>query len=366
MDRSEGGADGAQANVPGATDGSTPARQRQRPSRRRTRIQRIAILAAVFVVIVFVLALVLRSCQHNRKVDAYRTYLGSVSTAIDDSAALSKQLNQVVSNPTKYSREELIAKLDELSAKQQEISSRAEGFEPPDTLSAEQQVFAEGMAVRAEGFKLFQATVLSSLENETVNPNKVTALAGYFSGPDAYYMSRFYTQTRTIMSEQGVTDVAVPTASQYLTAKTFESDSIEAMLNSVGTSTKLVGRHGVALVGVAAQPENVELSTSKTTDVKASAELAFEARVQNQGDADEANVVVKGEITLPDGSVLEKSVTIESIAAGKTATASLSGFQIPGEALGRVSTLKITAGPVPGESVKTNNSGSFKIQLQLE
>ena len=108
-----------------------PPPPRRRPDRKRTRLQRIAILAAVLFVLVFILAWGARSCQQNRKVDSYRTYLEGVSTAIDDSVALGKQLDQIVTNPTKYSRQEFVAKLNELTVKQNEIAARAEGFSHP-------------------------------------------------------------------------------------------------------------------------------------------------------------------------------------------------------------------------------------------
>lgn len=366
MDRPESGtSESASVGQTGSTPATPVARQR-RPSRRRTRIQRIVILAAILVLIVFLLALVLRSCQHNRKVDTYRTYLGAVGTAIDDSASVGKQLDQVVSNPTKYSRKELLAKLGELTAGQEEIAARAASFAPPETLRAQQAVFAEGMLVRAEGFAFFEQIINESLGNETVNPRKIAALDGYFSGPDAYYMSRFYAQTRNVMSEEGVSDVAVPTSTYYLTAKTFDVSRVEDMLSAVGGSSKLSGLHGVALLGVAAQPSDTELKAGSTTKLKATADLAFEARIQNQGDVAEQNLEVKGELKLPDGRVLTVTTSIATIGIDKTQTATLSGFAIPAEALTKVSTLTVTAGPVAGERLKTNNTASYKILLQLE
>lgn len=363
MDRPEAGTTGS---TPLSGAGSAPPpRQRRRPDRKQQKLKRIAILAAILFVIVFVLAFAARSCQQNRKVDSYRTYLDGVSAAIDDSAALGKQLGQIVDNPTKYSRKELTAKLEELTAKQNEIADRAAGFEPPDTLTAEQAVFAEGMRVRADGFGLLQAAIVASLGNETVAPKKISSLSGYFCGPDAYYMSRFYVQTRNVMSEEGVTDVTVPTATYYLTASALESNSVEAMLGAVSSSSKLVGLHGVGLAGVSAQPGDAELTQGKTTKVTASADLTFEVRVMNQGDSTESNVSIKAELLLPDGRTLTQTGTIPSIAPGKTEATTIVGLDIPAEALSKTSTLKITAEPVPGERVKTNNSGTYKILLQL-
>jgi hypothetical protein len=345
---------------------ATPSPARRRPSPRRTRIQRLLILAAILFVIVFAMAWWARSCQQNRKVASYRTYFEGVSVAIGDSAALGKQLDQLVANPTKFSRKELTAKLAELSAKQNEIAVRADRLEPPDTLASEQAVFSEGMKVRADGYKLFQTTMLGILGKKKVNPAKLAALAGYFSGPDAYYTSRVYIPARNTLSEQGVTDVPVPTSTFYLTAKTFDTARLEQMLNSVGSSTKLAGIHGVALVSVVAQPGAITLTKSGTVSIPATADLSFDVKVQNQGDVTEENVAVTAEFKLPGGNVLTQSGTIATIASGKIQSITIQGFAIPAEALSKVSTLTVKAGPVPGEKVLSNNSGQFKILLQLQ
>ncbi len=356
--------DDATSQAPRRDQPASPARRRSNP--RRTRIQRILILAAILFVVVFAMAWWARSCQQNRKVASYRTYFEGVSAAISDSAALGKQLDSIVASPTKFSRKELTAKLAELSAKQNEIAVRADRLEPPDTLTTEQAVFAEGMKVRADGFKLFETTMLGILGKKKVNPAKLAALAGYFSGPDAYYTSRVYIPARNTLSEQGVTDVLVPTSTFFLTTKTFDRATLEQMLNSVGSSTKLAGIHGVALLSVIAQPGDITLTKAATTDIPATADLSFDVAVQNQGDVTEENVAVKAVLKLPGGGVLTQAATIATIASGQTQTVTIKGFVIPAEALSKVSTLNVMAGPVPGERVKTNNVGQFKILLQLQ
>jgi len=93
--------DDATGQRPPADTPSPERPARRRSNRRRSRIQRIVILAAILFLIVFALAWWARSCQQNRKVGSYRSYLDGVSTAITDSSALGKQLDQLVANPTK-------------------------------------------------------------------------------------------------------------------------------------------------------------------------------------------------------------------------------------------------------------------------
>ena len=355
--------DDATSTAPSRDKSTSSSRRRSNP--RRTRLQRILILAAILFVIVFAMAWWARSCQHNRKVASYRTYFEGVAAAISDSDALGKQLDQLVANPTKYSRKELTAQLAELSAKQAEIAVRADRLEPPATLSAQQAVFAEGMKVRADGFKLFETTLLGMLGKKNADPAELAALAGYFGGPDAYYTSRVYIPARNTLSQQGVTDVPVPTSTFYLHAKTFDSASLQQLLNSVGSSTKLTGRHGVGLVSVTAQPADIALTQTGTVSVPSTTDLSFAVKVQNQGDVAEQNVSVTADLKLPGGTVLKETGTIATIASGQTQSVTIEGFLIPSEALSKVSTLTVTAVPVPGEQVKTNNTGQYKILLQL-
>ena len=107
-----------EATGPETTQASPP--RRRRPDHRRQRIQRIVILAAILFVLVFAIAWWARSCQHSRKVGAYRTYMESVATAIEDSDALGKQLNKFIQNPTKLQRPQLISSLDKWASQQEE------------------------------------------------------------------------------------------------------------------------------------------------------------------------------------------------------------------------------------------------------
>jgi hypothetical protein len=355
--------------APGDTGGppSSPS-PRRRPDRRRTRIQRLAILALILFIVVFALAWWARSCQHNRKVDSYSTYFDGVATAISDSDALGKQVSGIMKDPAKLSRKELVAKLGQLSDQQDEIAVRAGRLEPPGTLEDEQTVFATGMKVRARGFQLLRTAMLGALANKKVGAGAVAALDGFFSGPDAYYQELVYAPSRETMSDEGVSGVAVPTSTYYLTWKALDRPVVATALESVGKSSKLTGIHGVGLVGVTAKGSSgdVKLVKGQTTDVPASADLAFVVEVQNQGSVTENDVPVTATLTVPGGDQIQREASIATIAAGKTQQVTISGFAIPEEALSKLCTLKVVAGPVQGERVETNNRAVYKLVLQLK
>ncbi len=352
---------------PASTTGSGRTRERRpRRSPRRNQILRIAILAAALFVLIFALAWWAKTCQQNQKNSSYRTYFEGVTSAINDSNALGKQLQQLVDNPTKFSRKQLQAKLADFSGRQAEIAVRADRLTPPDTLTNEKQTFATGMKVRSQGFDLLQAAMLAALGNKVVGANRIVALDGYFSGPDAYYMGLAYLQSRQVMSKQGVSGADVPTSTFYLTSHIFDPAKIDSMLSRIGKSTKLTGVRGVSLGSVTAQPGNITLLRGKTVNVPASAQLAFVVKVTNQGDVRERNVPVTATIKPPSGADIVQRTVIADLPKGQTGTATLTGFAVPSTALTHVSTLTIKVGPVPQERVLSNNSGQYKILLQLK
>ena len=342
--------------------------RRRRPSRRRTRVQRFLVLAAVVVLVVFGLALWVRSCQHNRTVSSYRTYLEGVATAIDDSAKVGKDISRIVNDPTKLTRKQLLAKLDELTARQEEVAARAAGLEPPERIAAQHEVFVTGMKVRAAGCRLLRDLLGAALSQKQPAPARIAAVAPYFTGPDAYYMELFYLPVRTAMADQGVSDVPVPEARYYLTWHALDPARLATMLSRAAATPKLSGIHGVAVLGATARTGTAEvtLRAGKLVTVPASADLAFAVRVQNQGSVAESDVPVVATLTLPDGTALRQQTTIARIAAGQVQTVTLQGFAVPTTALSKVCKLTVKAGPVAGERVASNNSATYRLVLQLK
>lgn len=343
-------------------------RPRRQSSRRRTRIQRIAILLVTLFVVIFLLAWWLRSCQHERKVESYRNYMAAVSTAIDDSKAVGQELHEIVGDPTKVeSGKALLAELDKLVTRQDEIATRVARQEHPSPLDAEAEVVATGMQVRARGLALVRKAVAAALDKKkSVKPASIAALSGYLSGPDAYYQALFYAQARRVMKDQGVSDVEVPTATYFLNRDILSLDRVEAMLQRLGSSAKLAGIHGVALDGVKAQPSGTALVRGKSVAVPASPDLSFVVTVENQGSVAESEVPVEVVLVLPGGERLKETATIAAISPNQRQSVEVQGFAVPNTALSRVSTLRVKVGPVPEERVLTNNSATYQFLLQLK
>ncbi|HSL95391.1 MAG TPA: hypothetical protein VLA35_05690 [Thermoleophilia bacterium] len=358
--------DDAQA-APSPTTSAPPPPPRRRRGSRSRRWQRIAVAVVVLAVVAFALTWLARSCQHNRKISSYRDYMTAVDGAITDSEKLGKQLNGIVSDPTKLKRADLIARLEQMAAKHEEIDQRVRRFEPPGPLAEPHDALVAGMTVRTTGFELWRDAMLAVLDKrEGVDAAALARLEGYFAGPDASYAEFFYAPARAIMADEGVTDVAVPTADWFLKTTAFERARLDGMIEQLRSSARMTGVRGVALAKVSVEPGGTVLKAGETVDVPASAQFSFRVSVENQGNVIERDVPITLTLTVPGAEAAEQTTTIGVIQPGATQSVDVSGFSIPAEAISKTCTLKVQAGPVTDEKVLDNNRGTFKFLLQIQ
>jgi hypothetical protein len=346
-----------------------PAASARKPrSKRALRIQRLAILVVALFVVVLLLTLWIRSCQHNQKVSGYKDYLTGVQSLINDSNKVGRDLNSMVNNPRQFTRTGLVSKLDGMVRALNDVATRAQLLKAPGKLAGQNQSFVLGMQVRAKGMQHLRDGILAAIGGKSkVSANDLAALSGYFTGPDAYYTEEFYTQAQNVLKADGVAGVTVPASSFYLKSGMFGTLKLQQMLKNIPGSA-VGGIHGVAVISISVQSggSTQPLQPGRNTRVKASADMVFIVSVANQGTVAESGVPVKLTLKPPGGAQAQPlSHTIDSIRAGKTVTVQFSGFNIPSGALSRVSGLTAKAGPVPLEKVLSNNTLDLKIILTL-
>jgi hypothetical protein len=337
-------------------------------SKRTLRIQRLAILIVALFVVVLLLTLWIRSCQHNQKVSGYKDYLAGVQSLITDSNKVGQDLSAIVNNPRKYSQPELKAKLQSMVNAQNDVATRSALLKPPGKLVGQNQVFVQGMQVRAKGMQHMRDGILLAIAGKNkVTAASLVALSGYFSGPDAYYTEQFYTQTKNVLGADQVSGITVPTSTFFLNSTMFGSLKIQKMLKNIPGSA-VGGVHGVAVVSIALKSgaTTQALTPGRNTRVKASADMIFVVNVSNAGTVTESGVPVTLTLQPPGGAQAQKiSHTIDGIAPGKTIAVQFTGYNIQPATLGRVSQLTAKAGPVPLEKNLSNNTLQLKIILTL-
>jgi hypothetical protein len=342
-------------------------RPRRKRSRSRLRIQRLIIALVALFILVFVLALVVRSCQQNAKESTYRTYFTQVQQIITRSKNdVGKPIAALLADPTRYGKTQLQATLNKLVVTQSGITTDTKNIDPPGKLKSLHQILVQGQQVRLSGVKQVQAGLLEALTGKHLHATarKLAALSGYFTGPDVYYNELYYTQAQKVVTDDGVSNVAVPALPGYFeNSNAFSPSALSAALSSVSSSTKLNGVRGVALIGVAIKSNGKTVTlTSGSNNIKATVGMLVVVTVQNQGTVTLTNVPVKVTWAGPgNSSSTPLTAAIPSIAAGAKQTIDVPGTNILSTAITKTLKLTVLAGPVPGEKHLSNNHATFVV-----
>jgi hypothetical protein len=341
-------------------------RPRRKRSRSRLRIQRLIIALVALFILVFVLALVIRSCQQNAKESTYRTYFTQVQQVITDSKnKVGKPIAALLADPTRYGKTELQTTLDKLVSTQNEITTRTGHIDAPGKLKSLHQILVQGEQVRLSGVEQVRAGLLAALTGKHLHATarKLAALSGYFTGPDVYYNELYRTQAQKVVTGDGVNNVAVPSTGYFENSNAFSPSALSAALSSVSSSTKLNGVRGVALTGVAIKSNGKTVTlTSGSNNIKATVDMLVVVTVQNQGTVTLTNVPVKVTWTGPgNSSSAPLTAAIPSIAAGAKQAIDVSGTNILSTAITKTLKLTVLAGPVPGEKHLSNNHATFVV-----
>ncbi len=277
-----------EATGPEQATQAPPPRRRRRPDRRRTRIQRIVILAA-----------------HPLRRRLRRRLVGAQLPAQPQGRRVSHLLRRrrhrhrrlrrpgqaaqpVHRQPHQAQRARSSSPSSgQLGGEQQEIAVRAARLEPPGTLDAEQ----DAVRHRHEGARQrLQPAAHGHARRARQEEGRTSRRSPRWTATSAARTRTTWTwctcQSRQAMSDEGVTDVEVPTSTYYLTTEHARPQPRRVgAVDSVGSSAKLTGIHGVALVGVDATSAGtvVQLVKGRTVNVPASADLAFEVKVAEPG-----------------------------------------------------------------------------------
>jgi len=349
-----------------ATEPAAPQRKRRSP--RSLRLQRLVVAVLVLFLVVFLLALWIRACAHDQKVESYRSYFTSVQAAVDESDAIGKTIRTVINNPTRFTKTSLVRRLDEAARDQKAILDRVKKFSPPDTITDQQVSLEQAMMVRLNGTQQWRDLMTAQLKNANadVSGKQLAALGGFFTGPEASYGVLCFTPFKRVLVDEGVTGVQVPEWDYFLADNPFTVARLDSMLDRMQTPS-LGGTHGVGITKVVARPSGLALNAATTVKVPASTDLRFIVSVQNTGTVIERNISTRFAIK-PAGasSAQTQEQIITSLAPGRIQQVSFSGFAINAAALGKVSQVTVKAGPVPKEKSLDNNTVRYKIILQLQ
>jgi hypothetical protein len=338
-----------------------------RPPSGYTPLFRLAGLIAFAIAIVVLMAFWVQSCRSESQRDAYRGYMDAVRAIAADSEQVGEELNAALTTPG-IKTEELRQRLDGLAQQQEQDVLRARELTPPGRLRLQHQQAVEALQFRVLGLRRLQEALAQS--EGLQNPGEAGALLATqmrrLVASDVIWSDQFMEPAMEVLRSENIGGIEVP-GSSFLSNPDLATERAMApvweRIQGAATGGTRTGLHGNALVSVRALPGGQVLSRDQENVVTATADLAFEATVENSGESQE--VRVKVHLTVDqDPRPIRKEQVIDLINPGERKT-------VVFRDLGQIvqfqqrTAVEVDVEAVPGEQNLANNSATYQVTFTL-
>lgn len=306
--------------------------------------------------LLILIVLGVKGCLDARANRALSDYARNVSQIVAETEGRSKSFFGKLSDPGSLSVTEFVTEVNADRSAMDNYASRIDGLSAPGDMSHAQNALELVYELRGSAMDEIAEQMSTALGD--VGAEKATAKIAKemqtLMGSDVVYAEVVRPEINGVLESNGIDGSDVP-ASVFVPegTKWLDEATVSAALGSVSgsTSASTSGIHGLGLIGTSIN--GTELVAESTTEVTTEGAPEVEVQVQNQGESTENGITVS--VTVNGGNTLQG--TIESIAAGETATASIPLTPAPkGEA-----TLEIDVATVPGEQVSENNKATYTV-----
>jgi hypothetical protein len=328
---------------------------------------RLAGLIAFVILVVILIVFLVRGCASDSKHATYVNYMGKMQTIGSSSAQIGRRLNQTLTG-TGIKEASLESTIRSLAGQQSQLADQAKAITPPGPLHAEHDHLIEVLQLRASGLSRLADAFGQTAKAK--DPNQAGQLlsrqARLLLASDVNWEVYFRDASRDVLRQQNVTGVPIPNSTVVTNPDLISSSQAMATvwqrLHGTRTASSPAGNHGSALISVTALPDGKKLDPSTETTVTASADLAFQAVVQNSGDFQEFDVKVVLTIARTPKPITQTR-TIPIINAGEQKTVTFRNLGAPPYAV--PTTVKVDVLPVPGEKTTSNNSAEYRVIFSL-
>lgn len=354
--------------MPFFDDRDDPPRRRPAPpsgaatADRQTLVVRRTVAAGVAVVLLVLLVLGVRGCFQARKEQAYENYVRDITSIVQQSNQESKTLFGVLTDPGKERQVGVENQVNTLRSDSERLVDQAGKVSHPGGLDEAQGYLVEALRFRRDGIRRIADTLPQALgkDNRQEAIRRIAAQMQQFVAGDVVYSQRFIPSLEGKLRDENLLERVQIPGSRFLSDfRWLRTATVRDRLSGVagGAGGPVApGTHGTGLGPVTVQPSGRQLSTDTAADIPAGEDISFEVQVENQGENDETEVIVK--LTLKDaGEPIEVEDSIPSIAAGETQTVTIPLANTP--PTGRPVTVEVEVEAVPGEESLDNNKGSF-------
>jgi hypothetical protein len=317
---------------------------------------RLLLVIAVVTVIVVLGGLLIRSWLHSREVSSYEAYMTQVTSILERSDKMGRELSRLLLEPGETTRKDLQTRLDQYITTSTQLTEEAKALEAPSDLAEAHQWFVATMQLRNRGLENLKPGLLRALEVEDVEVSSETISRAMLLLvlSDVAYEEFFVSRASEVLKEQEIGGVTVA-STDFITDSSLSSKAtIAEILDLMRSSESLQTVHGVALTEVLALPAEKLIESDGTYNLQSTDDLKFVVTVENQGNVNETDVPVELTLTSPASPQPQiVAVKIPEIKAKESKKITISGVN-PTD-YGEKALLQVSVGPVQDEKIQENN-----------
>jgi len=329
---------------------------------------RRALAIGGFVLLLILLFVAVRSCAGSRKENALKDYNREVSSIVRESdTQVSRPFFQLLGQAGDESPQDLQINISGYRVQAEAQLKQARGLDVPSEMEAAQRSLLIALEFRRDGLGFIAGRIRTALGDQGESANDaIVQIAGQmqaFLASDVVYRARVAPLIKRALDTAEIGGQRIA-QSQFLRGIEWLSEkTVAARLGqqlSGGGSRKsgqpAPGLHGTGLDSVTVG--DTKLSPDAPNRIPAAADTTFVVSFANQGENDEFDVRV---VLRVEGGPkpIRVTRTVDTVARGQTATASLALGQKP--PTGTAVTVNVEVAKVPGEEKVDNNKASYDV-----
>lgn len=343
------------------------------PSDPQAVLVRRGIALAGLLVLFVLLLLVVGSCRSRAKEGALKDYNREASSLGRESETqVGRPFFALLSGQgANGSPTDLQTKVSSLRAEAERQFAKGEKLDVPDKMIPAQRSLLIALELRRDGLASIAEKIRPALGDQGDAAEEATnAIAGqmqYFLASDVVYDARVRPLIRQSLDDAEIGGQTISPSRFVPTIAWLSPKVVAARLGSGGAAgdtgagqdpTKVApGTHGTGLSTVAVGDTTLESGAANR--VPAAGSPTFNVAFANQGENPEQDVRVDVRVQAEGGRPITGSDTVDSVAQGATATATVRLPRAP--TAGTAATVTVRVRPVPGEKKTDNNQQEYQV-----
>lgn len=340
---------------------------------------RIGAVAVLALFVLFVLWFAISSFRNAHRNGGYRDYFASVKEIASQSEAEGAELTSILNSADAGDRSQRIQSLEQLATRADKLEASARKLDAPDQLADVNEWLLTSLDYRARGIASVQRSITTAMQAKSAKDAAAQSVSDGLArlvASDVVWTDSFASMGSQILSEDGVSDVTVPSSTFLKDRDSVGPEAITQMLDRLRVAGKANASGDVTVPNdgktrggqlesgqITVAPSGTTLSATALNEIKSGDEVEFDVPFTNQGEVQLTDVPVTITLRSDSSDPVELTGTIDAVDPGQTGTAKISLSQTPD--IGVPMTMDVLVGPIPGEKVTENNRASYNVQFSL-